>query len=404
MTFNQLFKKRMSSYYKNILKYSRYVLNDSFLIALILIIGAGGFGYSNYVNSLNPDAILPSVIMIVILSLVLQVGRTALFLEPADTVYILPKEKAYIKLLKRLNIRSFLFHLIPLFVAAMVSMPLFVRTNLMNYSDWVLLFLSLAGWKWGFLSICLYYLKIRVTINPLFSHLIYFIFSFLGILLTVFISPLIGLGAALLAVLVTYPLFYLKKNDEVFLNWEKMIQVEQSRKQVIYRFFNMFTDVPFITTKTKRFAFLDPIMNWIPSKNISAQEYYLKRVFVRNTTYSGLVLRLVIIGGLILAFTDNLVLNFAVSLLFNYLIAFQLIPLSKHLSQTVQFRFHPVHDLDNTRSVRNIILYISVVVTIIFTIIEIPSGFQAVFGVGGLNILFSVLFSYYYVPKKIIKG
>lgn len=401
MTLKELFKKRQSIYQKRLLSYLRYVLNDHFVVAMLILLGAGGFAYSDYVGTLQTGEVLPVIVGILLLSIVLVIGKIGLFLEAADIVFILPKENSFKPIMNRLAGRSLLIQLIPLLLISLFIMPLLVGAGFLQFSDWIFVFIAMLSLKSIFLILVLYYNHEGNMMDQSMATFLFIIFSFIGLGIVVFVSPIIG--AIMTVVAAGVALFLYKKTTQRLLKWEWMIQNEQNRKQVIYRFFNLFTDVPFIGSKTRRLKILDPLIQWTTSKNATPQEYYLKRVFFRNTTYSGLVLRLLVIAALILIFTNNLILSYSVSLLFNYLIAFQLLPLSQHIDMTIQFSFYPVHGFGKIRAMKKIITQVSMFVSLVFAIIELPKGIYASVGVLGLNFIFTLLFTYFYLPKRLLR-
>lgn len=401
MTLRGLFKKRQSIYRKKILSYLKYVLNDHFVIAMLILLGAGAFAYSDYIRTLQPGEFFPALVGMALLSLILVVGRIGLFLERADIIFILPKENVFKPLMNKLALRSFFIQVVPLLLVSLLIMPLLVGGGFLQFTDWVFVFISLLSLKGIFLIVDLYHNHEGSKIRQPLSTILFFLFSFVGLCMVVFISPLLGMLVLLAASGIALVLY--KKISSRSLKWEWMIQNEQNRKQIIYRFFNLFTDVPFIGSQTRRLRLLDPVIKWTTLKKTTPQEYFLRRVFFRNTTYSGLVLRLLVIASLILAFTNNLILSYSVSLLFNYLIAFQLLPLSQHIDKAVQFSFYPVFNAGKIKAMRTIITQVSMFIGLVFAIIELSSGIYTSAGVLGLNFIFTLLFTYYYVPKRLLK-
>lgn len=401
MTLKELFKKRQSISQKRLLSYLRYVLNDHFVVAMLILLGAGGFAYSDYVDTLEQGAIFPVSVGILLLSIILVIGKIGLFLEAADLVFILPKENSFKPIMNKLAGRSLLIQLIPLLLMSLFIMPLLVGTGFLQFSDWIFVFISMLSLKSIFLLLILYYNHEGNFMDQSIATFLFIVFSFIGLSIVVLVSPIIG--SVMTLVSAGAVLFLYRKIKHRPLKWERMIQNEQNRKQVIYRFFNLFTDVPFIGSQTRRLKALDPIIQWSTSKSATSQEYYLKRVFFRNTTYSGLVLRLLVIAALILIFTNNLILSYSVSLLFNYLISFQLLPLGQHVDKTIQFSFYPVDSFGKIKAMKKIIMQVSMFAGLVFAIIELPKGIYAFVGVLGLNFIFTLLFTYFYLPKRLLR-
>src|SRR5699024_2620355 len=90
-----------------------------------------------------------------------------------------------------------------------------------------------------------------------------------------------------------------------FFKWEIMIEKEEQRLQRIYRFIQMFVDVPHIKTRIRRLKWLDRPLNWFSQHYPTAPYYYILRTMTRNSEYSLLILRVTIIGAILLAVTES---------------------------------------------------------------------------------------------------
>ena len=109
MLMNSLFEERRKVYYRQNLKYLRYVFNDHFVLFLMILLGALAVQYAQFLqaHSLNTAGKVGLVLLITILSQIF--GRLASFVEPADKVFLLPQEKAVRKHLLLSCLRSLLF-------------------------------------------------------------------------------------------------------------------------------------------------------------------------------------------------------------------------------------------------------------------------------------------------------
>ncbi len=75
---------------------------------------------------------------------------------------------------------------------------------------------------------------------------VWFASALAATLASIYVAPWLGLVISILQAI--WFLFGVKSNRQL-LDWDYMIQAEQSRLLRIYRFINLFTDVPQITTK-----------------------------------------------------------------------------------------------------------------------------------------------------------
>ena len=126
-------------------------------------------------------------------------------------------------------------------------------------------------------------------------------------------------------------------------------------------------------------------------------------MFVRNYNFSGLYLRLVLIGSIALYFSNSWVINSVISVLFLYLIGFQLIPLRQPFKKSIYFRLYPNTDTDKINSIQKLILILLVGGTLVYSLASINSGWIAAGTVMLMNSLFIWLFIYGYLPKRLNK-
>lgn len=149
----------------------------------------------------------------------------------------------------------------------------------------------------------------------------------------------------------------IKKEANISLDWEKMIQKEKGRMYRIYQFIHLFTDVPEITSSVKRRKFLDPLLKPIKKNQANTYLYLYARRFVRGSEYSGLFIRLVLVAGVILLFLKEFWISLGISLLFIYLIGFQLIPIYTQFDYMVMTHLYPTPTKQKNRQSANLLRY-----------------------------------------------
>ncbi len=185
------------------------------------------------------------------------------------------------------------------------------------------------------------------------------------------------------------------------LNWEYLISEEGKKMMLLYRIANMFVDVPALKERVSRRKWLDFILSMIGEKRTYL--YLYTRTFLRSGNYFGLYMRLLVLGGVILYFIPFLYGRFIVSLIFLYLIGYQLLTLWKHHRMKIWLDLYPVgvdEKKNDFLTLLNAILIIgSVVFTVIFALATkdfIMTGILFV-----VSILFSIGFVYQYGAKRI---
>ncbi|MHC9532456.1 ABC transporter permease [Dellaglioa sp. L3N] len=394
---------RLKNHQLLLLKYLRYVLNDHFVVAIMFFIGGLGLAYSNGLKVMPVNLIWYRPALIVGLLVILQIGRLSTLLKEADVVFLLPQEYALITYLKKAKRYStimaslmqlgFIVLLIPVMIIGM-------RISLINSLFLILTQLCLKN-NWLTISLLEKYQNNRFgrlnkgLVNLLFPIVLYSLGLYGSFV-----------GSFMIAILSSFVLHYLAKKDfkEIF-DWKKAISFEENRMLGIYRFFNLFTDVPMVKGQVKRRAYLDFILNWIKKDDKNVYAFLYARGFIRGTEFSGLFIRLTLMGSLILAFISNDWLAIAFLALFIYLIGFQLLPFAKHYDNIIFTRLYPRgkdHQIKNFKKFTLIILVISAV--FLNSALYIGTGQFLMLGYGILvSLIEIILFTHFYLVVRVKK-
>ena len=268
-----LFLKRKQAFRKECVGYLRYVLNDHFVLFLLVLIGFLAYQYSQLLQDF-PENHWPILLFLGIVSaLLLAWGGIATYMEGPDKLFLLVSEEEVKSYLKGQSLRSLVFWTIVQTLFLLLFAPLFLA---MGYG------------------------------------------------LPVFLVYVLLLGV------VKYLLFRQKASKfctETGLDWDYVIAQESKRKQILLRFFALFTQVKGVSNSVKRRAYLDFILKAVqkvPSK--IWQNLYL-RSYLRNGDLFALSLRLLLLSLLALLFIEQSWIATAVVVLFNYLLLFQLLAL-----------------------------------------------------------------------------
>ena len=297
-----LFLKRKQAFRKECVGYLRYVLNDHFVLFLLVLIGFLAYQYSQLLQDF-PENHWPILLFLGIVSvLLLAWGGIATYMEGPDKLFLLVSEEEVKSHLKGQTVRSLVFWL-------------FVQT----------LFLLLFA--------------------PLFLAM--------GYGLPVFLIYVLLLGAG------KYLLFRQKASKfftETGLDWDYVISQESKRKQVLLRFFALFTQVKGISNSVKRRAYLDfilKVVQKVPSK--IWQNLYL-RSYLRNGDLFALSLRLLLLSLLAVIFIEQAWIATAVVVLFNYLLLFQLLALYHAFDYQYLTQLFPLEKGEKEKGLKQIVL------------------------------------------------
>ncbi|WP_086314443.1 ABC-2 type transport system permease [Enterococcus sp. 7F3_DIV0205] len=395
---------RLARHLKKMMKYMRYVFNDHFILVCVFLLGGLGFYYSQVLKTLPENFIWGRPIVLVFWLVLLQIGRIATLAEEADKVFILPKEPEMNTYLNRAIRYSFWLPIVALFLMGGMSMPLVVVSTGWAFSTFFYFIVMLGILKASHLRLQKYELYQVTSRERSLWFAVWLATSIVAIGLSLYVLPLAGpLAAGVQAVL-----FYLvlkKKEAAVSLDWELMVQKEKNRMHRIYQFIHLFTDVPEISSSVKRRKFLDPLLNKIKKTSQNTYLYLYARSFLRGSEYSGLFIRLVLVAGVILFFLKEFWISMGVSVLFIYLIGFQLIPIYTQFDYMVMTHLYPVPNGQKKQAVGKLVTVLLLVAAILFSLfvlIALPDFKEAAMVVVAL-IVEVLLFAKFYVPYRLKK-
>ncbi|WP_324655656.1 ABC transporter permease EcsB [Bacillus cereus] len=399
MNSTALWKERFRHFLKEVRTYSKYVFNDHLKFIFVFIIGAGAYYYQQWLQTLT-SSFPTALVMAVLIGLVLTAGSIQTLLKEADLVYLLPVEEK----LKPYFTKAFLFtFMIQLYIIAIVAAalaPLYFQQMKQTGAGYIWIVLAFVivkawnlfvAWEKSFLTdqnIQRADWFIRFILNGLF---VYFLVERTSVLF-------IG-GIVLLMVLYLAIMHQMVKGKP--LNWEYLISEEGKKMMLLYRIANMFVDVPALKERVARRKWLDFILSMIGEKRTYL--YLYTRTFLRSGNYFGLYVRLLALGGVILYFIPFLYGRFIVSLIFLYLIGYQLLTLWKNHRMKIWLDLYPVGGEEKKKdflALLNAILIIgSVIFTVIFALATKDFMMTGILLI--VSILFSIGFVYQYGAKRI---
>lgn len=128
----------------------------------------------------------------------------------------------------------------------------------------------------------------------------------------------------------------------------------------VYRFFNLFTDVPSVQGNVKRRKWATSLIKWL-TVGKHPWSYIYARGFVRNTEISGIVSRLTVLGMVLTFLIPVHWLNTVMALLFIYLIATQLMPLFDQYDGNVFTHLYPVTQSERVADFQNLLARVTLI-------------------------------------------
>lgn len=281
-----LFQKRRRDFLERCSKYLRYVLNDHFVLMLMVFLGFLSLQYRQLLIAFPKNSWPITLIVLAVSFLILFSGRMATYLEEADQIFLLTREKEVLEELAAASRRSYLLWSGLQVLVQLLFLPIYLK----------------LGWA-------------------------------------------IWIVVVYILVLLVAKYFLVKRQQSSYqrqgvLDWSKAIRDEQKRKQTILRFFALFTTVKGISTSVKPRKYLDGILGLVTSHQMWFNLYL--RAFLRAGDYLGLTLRLVFLALLSLIAIEEAWLSLGLVLVFHYLLLFQLLGLYKHYDYQYLIQLYPL--------------------------------------------------------------
>ncbi|HFU4464362.1 TPA: ABC transporter permease [Streptococcus suis] len=340
-----LFQKRRRDFLERCSKYLRYVLNDHFVLVLMVFLGFLSLQYRQLLIAF-PENAWPIILIVLAISfLILFSGRIATYLEEADQIFLLAKEKDVLEELVLASRRSYLLWSGLQVLVQLLLLPIYFKLGL---ETWMVIGLVLA------LLVAKYFLV---------KH------------------QLAGY------------------QQQGVLDWSKAIQDEQKRQQTILRFFALFTTVKGISSTVKPRNYLNKLLTVVNSRRTWLNLYL--RAFLRAGDYFGLSLRLLFLALLSLIAIEEAWLSLGLVLVFHYLLLFQLLGLYKHYDYQYMTQLYPLSANDRKRDFRKLlrgILYGLLIVELIVALLFVQDKIWI-----SLLLVIGLFLHEIYLPAKLKK-
>jgi len=400
-----LFKTRLQRHLREMAKYLRLVFNDFFVFALLFLLGGLGYGYSNMLKTLKSGYWWAPVVALLVLVIVAQIGRFATLIEDADRVFLLPRERAmhaYLVAARRYSQGL---------AQATQVIAVFLLAPFMSVTmGWTVLSLVELGLAQIILKDALLRLDLasvyQVTGQTRMNHWEFkWLLSLIILAAGLWTLPLVAVVLALILDLAV-ALWTAQHWQKQQIRWREQIKLEDNRMLGIYRFFNMFTEVPMLAGTIKRRRYLDWLFKTIKPQHDHLYLYLFSRGMVRGSEFSGLVVRLTVIGMLLLYFVRGEWLPVVLAALFIYLIGFQLLPFFQQYDDVVFTHVYPVLPAQRLKSfVTLITLILSVAALLLWVVVVIANPHVLT---AGITLLVEVVEVWYlariYTPQRLARS
>ncbi|MEI2663611.1 ABC transporter permease [Rossellomorea sp. LJF3] len=396
-----IWKKRIVEYNQELQKYLKYMFNDHLLFVLIFALGGAAFTYNQWVKTLEPTFPAP-LIMSVVLGLLLAWSPVYTFFREADAVFLLPLEERLSGYFRKCIWISFMFQSYIQLLVLAALMPMYVAVSGNSFrSFFPLLGLILIMKIWN-----LYVRWFMLRFQEREAHLTDYLARFLlnaALLFLVLSGADLWMTLVVAALMLGYAFYFHQATKGKNLKWDLLINLEEQRMLIFYRIANMFTDVPKLKGKVHRRKWLDWLVK-APFSQASTYRYLYLRSLVRTSEYSGLYIRLTLIGVLLIYSNSSFVFSILTAMVFLYLTAFQMIPLFKRFDYKIWVLIYPVSRELKTSSFQKIMSQSMMIQALVFSL---PLFVRGEWLPGLITLLagltFSIFFSQFYLVQRLKK-
>lgn len=197
----ELFNQRVRIHQRQLQKYLRYIINDSFVVIMTFLFGGAVVYYTSFLKQLPTPYLLGQVISLLILLFALHIGKLATLLKPADQIFLLPKEAQMARYLQSALLYSLIVPTLSLALILGFLMP-FIQVSFassLNHYPWLLL--SLVGLKIAQLQVQRYQCYQLTSKQGRIAYLAWLVSSLVTLAIALWFNHLLGLALAMLVLL-----------------------------------------------------------------------------------------------------------------------------------------------------------------------------------------------------------
>lgn len=322
--------------------YNKYIFNSHLIMFLLIVFGAVAFNYSNWVSNAT-DFQLKLVLFIILFVMIyfLATIKVKTFIKNADSVFLLPLENEYEKIIKKIYVPTIIFKIFLMLFFIFISYPIVSKLEI-SYKGSLIFFITLLFLFFNIIFLTIITYK-KVVYDVLLPKDLGFIFVlYLLVIIPYIFNLLTPLGLLFIP-------YYILENKKIVnnINWYGAAEYDNIRMEKYLKFINMFVDVPIDVVKVHRRKYLDIFLTKISKSNFNkdnAYMYYYSRAFLRQENTLFLILRLFIFAIVFIYSLNNIYASLIIFIAFNYLTIIQLIPIYKRFNSIIWFSIIPINN------------------------------------------------------------
>jgi ABC-2 type transport system permease protein len=399
MNAKQLWNQRVNRFLQDIRPYLFYAL-QSLSFASIVIVLLFSYLYGQFLDSLSAD--FPRLLLAcLVLTPVLAVSPIRTYLQPPDTIYLLPLETELADYFRAAQRKAFTTQLFGVAVAWFIAWPLIrvtgtgisasfllglllmlVLKRLLLHGRWLELHIAESSQR-----------KVWAGVRWVAAALL----SYAVLKLPLYAGVLAAGGGGLLYLLALST----ARRAYQLLPWLHLFERERHHRAVIYRLLNLFIDVPEVNGRARSRTAPRRLSAWFGYRPERAYLYLYTLVWFRSEAF-GLWLRLTLVGTALTAVGGPGIAGYLLWGLFAVVTAVQLGELQRTYRYSERSYLYPLPEEQREHSARTVRLALHLLSLLLLTIVLTLGSAQYVISAGLLvgGGLLSLAYHYKQAPQK----
>lgn len=388
MEIETLWQKRCYSYYKKMMRYFSLIASSVFY-SILLIGSIFAYYYIQFLQWI-PDSFPIELLASFLLSLCFVQTKVRTFIEKADGVFLLPLEEKLTSYFRKSYYYTTSIDGLKMVVLLSIITPLI--QSWMHFGSIIVIAGIIALNIYFAWSIQWMISRTQTIIHTLIRFLslwsiLYFVFAdkwFVAIIIL-----LINIGF----------IYYIYGAESRRVNWGYLTSQEERTVLQIYKFVNIYVDVPQLKYSYKQRKWLSWLVKKaIPYQHSSFFRYLFALLFVRYNSFYYLYIRLTFIGFILIYFLPSY--QWIAVLLILFMTGYQLLPLQTAINEII--RNYPVSYQDFKTSFLKLLTVLLGIqlLTINTSLLFHPSTKDIMLSLLA-GCLFIYLFVLFFAPKRI---
>lgn len=337
MNLRELYAKRRSQFWSEVLPYLGYVIQSGVAVVFLFLLIAFSAWYTSLVQHIPPDLPIRWIMLVVLLPITVNSGvRT--YLQQADTVFLIPQESRMNQYFAKGWVGGTVYKIAGLILVVLTLWPLYIRSDqapkslLASIVVLVVLKLLSSYGSWKELSMtsrgaAAAYRALRWTIIALAIASWLWYPSLRSLLFIVLVG---ATYVASLSIPAKHPVA-----------WERLIQVERRQAGRVMMILSWFVNVPQREQRVYARRWLSRWGRGIPWRKDTAYRYLLIKSLVRSDIF-GILIRVGILGALLVWWTRGGMASSAVYLVSLMIAGLQLTSLRKLHHESFWLHVYPL--------------------------------------------------------------